>query len=254
MGFLDTAARRRRRAGSPTPSLSDQVQAILAGTTGFALDPSDKATMWQDSGKTTPVVNAADPVGAITSKWGLAQFDFLQATSAARPAFDGTRYMTFDGVDDRMQASAAPVLKNAPGYYLAARQSGIVSTLMNSSRLSVQSLSGRLRSIVRRLDADSTTTLTGVNNTIMTGATVAFAQDLAVDGAASIYRENVFIETVGPLAGPFANSSNTDIAVITLLNNGGGAYSAGSIGRMVVLPFVPSADQRTTIQDWLMEV
>ena len=45
MTFLFRAAR-RRRAGSAAPSLSAQVQAILAGTTGFALDPSDLTTMW----------------------------------------------------------------------------------------------------------------------------------------------------------------------------------------------------------------
>lgn len=245
----------QRPGGGGSPSLSAQVEAMLAGTTGFALDPSDLTTMWQDSAKTTPVTAGGQTVGALRTKWGAAQFDFIQASGPACPLFDGTRYLTFDGIDDRLQTGGAvPVLKNASGYYLAVRQSGIASSIMNSARMTVQGSLGRLRAIVKRLDADGTTSWTGVNNTIMGGATVAFALDLAVDGAAAIYRENVFIETVGPLAGPFANSSNTDLTLITLLNNGGGAYSAGSIGRMVVLPFVPSADQRATIQDWLMEV
>jgi len=58
MGFLDTAARRRRRAGSsapPAPDLDAEVEAFLSGSTGFALDPSDLAVLFQDAAGTTPV-------------------------------------------------------------------------------------------------------------------------------------------------------------------------------------------------------
>jgi len=55
-----------------------------AGEQGAWYDPSDFSTMWQDSGKTTPVTAAGDPVGYISDKSGRGNHAF-QTTSASRP-------------------------------------------------------------------------------------------------------------------------------------------------------------------------
>lgn len=57
---------------------------FASGEQGLWLDPSDFSTMWQDSGKTTPVTAAGDPVGYISDKSGRGN-DAFQTTSASRP-------------------------------------------------------------------------------------------------------------------------------------------------------------------------
>jgi len=253
VSILPSLQLRRRGPSAPPPSLTTQIQNMLAGTTGFAFDPTDATTMWQEDTKVTPAVSG-QPVGAVRTKFGNTQFDLLQVTPAARPIWDGTRFLTFDGVDDRLSCGSVPILMNASGYYLAARQSGITTTVINNIRLTVQGLTGRMRVITRRLDADAPPTFTGLNGSVMSGSTIAYSQDLAVDGTGIVYSDNNFIENLRPLAGPFGNSKNTNLPAMFLMNNGGGAFALGSLGRMIMLPFIPSTGQRNTIQSWLTEV
>ncbi len=72
-------------------------------------DPSDLATVWQDSARTTPAsVNGV--VGAIDDKSGNGKH-LLQATTAAKPVLrqSGALYwLEFDGVDDFMETAIEP--------------------------------------------------------------------------------------------------------------------------------------------------
>lgn len=246
-------------AGGPAA----EVETILSGTTGFALDPTDTATMWQDSAKTTAVTAASDPVGAITTKWGTTQFDFVQATSGNRPTWDGTRFLTPDGVSKRLEFDgSSDVLRNAPGYYVAFRIGGSVNNNFlfgistasaTTQRMQLQGSSGRLRTQVRRLDADSNTDNFGTTATL-NGNTVAFEQDLAINGNAVKYKNNVSIDTY-TLAGSPANSSNTaSVRMRIFCSLGNNFFQTALIGRLVVLPFVPTSGQRQSIEDWLTEV
>jgi len=88
-------------------TLTDAVAAMMAATPGVAklwLDPSDIATLQQDSAGTTPVVAAGDPIGRIMDKSGAANH-LIQATAASRPLWQ-TTFAAFDGVDDSWQSTA----------------------------------------------------------------------------------------------------------------------------------------------------
>lgn len=245
------------------PSLSAQVQAMLAGTTGFAIDPTDPSTMWQEDTKVTQVSGAGQTIGALRTKWGLTQYDFIQATAAARPTWDGTKFIVGDGVDDYLGInSGLAALQNAPGLYIAFRWGGtannnpfiaISTAAAGTQRVDIGGSSGRMRTRVRRLDGDAVTDDFGTVSAY-SGLTAAFEQDFAVNGNAVKYKDNVSVDTY-TLAGSPANSSNTASARANLLIALTNTFAqTASLGRMVVLPFVPSSGQRATIQSWLTEV
>ena len=74
------------------------------GEQGFAYDPNDLTTMFQDAAGTIPVTGAGQPVGLILDKSGRGNHA-IQTTSASRPilrqnATTGAYYLKFDGSDD----------------------------------------------------------------------------------------------------------------------------------------------------------
>lgn len=257
---MNVAVLRRRQRGGAV-SLAAQVQAILAGTTGFAIDPTDVTTLFQGTDTATPVVSASDPVRRINSKWGTAHV-FLAPSDAARGAWDGTQFITMDGSDDYYEASAASdVFRNAPGYFVAMRRGGsynnngivAVSTATTTThRCVVQGSSGRMRTQVRRLDADSTTDDFGAA-AAFNGSTWSFEQDLSINGNAVKRKDNATVDTY-TLAGTPANSENTASSRVRLGGLLGAFFQTGSIGRTVFFPFVPSVAQRDLIEAWLVEV
>lgn len=66
------------------------VSARLAGTKGFAMDPSDLTLLWKDA-RVTPVSAHADPIGAWRSKYGTTVYDFIQSTAGNQPASSNLR-------------------------------------------------------------------------------------------------------------------------------------------------------------------
>lgn len=98
------------------------------------LDPSDLATLFQDSAHTTAVTADADPVGAIFNKGSVADY-FIQATAGARPLYKVTgalKGVWFDGVDDVLAGSALSnfVGANGIGDFVCA---GIMPTVATGS-------------------------------------------------------------------------------------------------------------------------
>ena len=80
---------------------------FAGGLKGVWYDPSDLATVWQDSGRTTPGV-VGQPVGCIDDKSGNG-YNAIQATAGSRPILrnSGTLYwLEFDGVDDFLASNA----------------------------------------------------------------------------------------------------------------------------------------------------
>lgn len=77
------------------------------GAQGAWYDPSDLSTMFQDSGGTTPVTAAGDPVGLIMDKSGNGNHA-SQPTAGFRPLLqnDGNWYLDFDGTDDILETAA----------------------------------------------------------------------------------------------------------------------------------------------------
>lgn len=90
----------------PYVSLFDRIiQDLFANNEqGFAYDPNDLTTMFQDAAGTVPVTGAGQPVGLIRDKSGRGNHA-MQTVSASRPilqrnATTGAYYLAFDGADD----------------------------------------------------------------------------------------------------------------------------------------------------------
>ena len=71
---------------------------------GFAYDPNDLTTLYQDAAGTIPVTTAGQPVGLVKDKSGRNNHAY-QTVSASRPilqrnATTGAYYLAFDGADD----------------------------------------------------------------------------------------------------------------------------------------------------------
>ena len=79
------------------------------GEQGFAYDPNDLSTMYQDAAGTIPVTAGGQPVGLIRDKSGRNNHAY-QTTSASRPILrkntvTGANYLEFDGSDDFLQTN-----------------------------------------------------------------------------------------------------------------------------------------------------
>lgn len=263
-------SRRRSTGGGAPPTLSEQMAALLLGTNGIALDPTDNATMWLEDTKTTQLTGDGQTVGCIRSKWGTTQYDFVQSDPTARPLRTGGKFITPDAVNDFLTLdSAFAALQNAPGYFIASRineavaESGIdglfrisSGTVATSQRVDVVTATGRMRTRVRRLDADAVTDNFGTTGGFWdaTALTIAFSLDL-ISGAAIKIRNNVDIDTYTHAgSGNSENTASLRVRLFSSLANTAAAFSAKPIGRSVILPFVPSAGQRSTIEAWLTEV
>ena len=91
--------------GTSKKTFNQIIQSLFANSEqGFAYDPNDLTTMFQDSAGTVPVTGAGQPVGRVLDKSGRGNHA-TQSTSAARPilrqnATTGAYYLEFDGSDD----------------------------------------------------------------------------------------------------------------------------------------------------------
>lgn len=256
--------RHGRKVGGPA-SLSAQVKAILLGTDGFALDPTDVTTMWQDTGTVTPVVSAADPVGHIRSKWGTTIRDLTQATAGSRPAWSGTS-LTFDGTDDRIFLGSSNILQNAPAAFCCAKLQydaypgtqgyavWVAASAAGNARFALRSdTGGTFFQQRRRANADASTFLNHGAGTVVASTPLVISSLVDYNtGPTENWKDGVSLGT-NTLAGS-GNSENVASAQFGLgSNNGPSFFMQGRIGRMVVLPFIPSAGQRATIEAWCGE-
>lgn len=91
--------------GTSKKTFDQIIKSLFANSEqGFAYDPNDLTTMFQDSAGTVPVTGAGQPVGLIRDKSGRNNHA-SQTTSASRPilrqnANTGAYYLEFDGSDD----------------------------------------------------------------------------------------------------------------------------------------------------------
>lgn len=262
LGFTRAAA----VSGGPPPSLADQVEAILSGTTGFALDPSDTATMFQDTGETTPVTTIGNPVRRIKSKWGTTVYNFDAPSDAARPAWDGAAGLDFDGSDDFIRLLATDVLRNKPAAFFCTHEkmdalnyySIHFSTDSGGNQRFSCSINGAGSWAIggRILDGDSTTFISSAAGVIATGVEYVLSAQInyAVGKGVTGWKDGVSVIS-GTLGGTAGNTSNT--ASVTANFNG---YNAGTVlkngktGRVVMLPSIPSDSDRSIIEAWVGEL
>jgi hypothetical protein len=259
---LRTMHRRGGQAGPiPLPSaLSD----MLNGTKGFALDPLDPAMMHQDAARSVPVTTGGQMVGNIRTKGGTVAYDFSQAVDSQKPLWDGGGGLTFDGSNDRLIMENTGLVRNTPAAYCQFRTSVAVvaastffelsGVLLTSTRLrAISTGTGVLTVTAARNDATANRVLNSAGGTV-TAADHTFAALADYAGANQLRRFVANVDTGGTaLNGTAANSEDADSTIFTLGCNGAqsGSFLNGKIGRMVFLPFVPTAGQRTTIEDWL---
>lgn len=91
--------------GGASKTLNQLIKSLFANNEqGFAYDPNDLTTMFQDAAGTVPVTSAGQPVGLIKDKSGRGNHA-SQTVSASRPilqrnATTGANYLEFDGSDD----------------------------------------------------------------------------------------------------------------------------------------------------------
>ena len=97
--------------GSSSKNLTQLIKSLFANSEqGFAYDPNDLSTMWQDATGTIPVTAAGQPVGLMKDKSGRNNHAY-QSVSASRPilqrnATTGAYYLAFDGADDFLQTNS----------------------------------------------------------------------------------------------------------------------------------------------------
>ena len=97
--------------GSSSKNLTQLIKSLFGlGEQGFAYDPNDLTTLYQDAAGTIPVTAAGQPVGLMKDKSGRNNHAY-QTVSASRPilqrnATTGAYYLAFDGADDFLQTSS----------------------------------------------------------------------------------------------------------------------------------------------------
>lgn len=96
--------------GGTSKTFNQLIKSLFAnGEQGFAYDPNDLTTMFQDAAGTVPVTAVGQAVGLIKDKSGRGNHAF-QTISASRPilrknAVTGAYYLEFDGADDFLQTN-----------------------------------------------------------------------------------------------------------------------------------------------------
>lgn len=247
-------------------TLSQQVEAILSGTSGFALDPSDTSTMHQDTARTIPVVSASDPVGNIRSKWGTTTYDWQQATAAARPAWNGTAGLTFDGVDDHLLTFSDLTIaagKDDILISLGAKVTSFVGTRALYNIGSTTLTAGRIACFVpdtgavqvfARRNTESGTFCNSAGSALTAATKAVLTQKYKFTGSPTINsrKDGTQIANTDPFGSSAVTGGNSGRITLGLnvdLTN----PLLGSIGRFVYCPFAVTDPQRLVIEAWIGE-
>ncbi len=114
MAIVNSRAAIEPKTGKAAIFVNETIPSLMRklfsnGEQGFAYDPSDLTTMWQDAAKLLPVTGEGQPVWHILDKSGNNNHAFA-TSSATRPilqrnATTGAYYLAFDGVDDFLQTN-----------------------------------------------------------------------------------------------------------------------------------------------------
>jgi hypothetical protein len=168
------------------------------GVQGAWYDPSDVATLAQDSAGTTPVTADGDPVGRMLDKSGNG-WHLTQATSGNRPTYrtgSGLSWLEFDGVDDFL-LSAGTYTFALPEYIAvcisktAADTRGFLGCIGGSTAYHYVGNSlnfDRARDVMRGPAAEATAT--AANNSVPTTGVVKVIDGLGQAGTHDIFVNN----------------------------------------------------------------
>ncbi len=269
MSFIDMAARRRRQAGAVNYTAA--VQSFLSGTTGFAVDPSNLTTLWQDTGRTSQVTTSGQAIAAIDTLYGTASYPLVNTLAASNyPTWSGAGALVGDEVDDWTYVAAGgsrTFTANINAFYGAAiirissfsggNGRGIFFASVGPSddlRIGLfVTNTGRLGAQVRRLDADAATTVQSAAGLVSTGTTYTAAVEINYStGAITLYLNNVSVAT--GTHGSTGSTSNTTSYRFSLHGGPFSYFAASRQGLTICAPKIPTAGERASIQSWLTEV
>lgn len=138
--------------GSTSKTLNQIIKSLFANNEqGFAYDPNDLSTMFQDAAGTVPVTGVGQPVGLIRDKSGRGNHA-SQTQAAMRPilqrdAITGAYYLAFDGTDDFLSVPKTNMkfLHNGSGASIFvgyAPQSNAYHTILNTGNIGNASVVG----------------------------------------------------------------------------------------------------------------
>ncbi len=106
---------------------------------GFAYDPNDLTTLYQDAAGTIPVTAAGQPVGLVKDKSGRNNHAY-QTTPSMRPLLQNSpRKIDYDGVDDELtvnppaQLTGCTVVRAVPGVGTQILTNQTIATPYNDS-------------------------------------------------------------------------------------------------------------------------
>jgi Concanavalin A-like lectin/glucanases superfamily len=251
--------------GGISVDLAAPVQAALSGTPGFALDPSDTATMWTDNAKTIQVAATNDAVAVMETKFGDTAREAIQASSTPRPRWNGSGaadYVTDDYLE--LNVSAGDLLNNKPSVFWSGRF--VVDTLAQradlcyvsgnsgtSARFLVRATTtGAVELQARPTDGGTLTTLTSAAGEIVTGQTYVITADVDFAGtrAMRVFKNGVSIAS-GTLTPAASNTSATNSVSFWLGRRDGLEYIDGRMGRMVFADKLMTAPEIAAIEAWV---
>jgi hypothetical protein len=255
--------------GAPAPDYPALMQTLLSGTGGWAIDPSDSATLFTDTAGTIPVVTpGVDTVARINSKFGTTAYSWSNVTPASQSLWNST-FLTFDSADDWYDAASDPFTINAPGLTLTWR--GKVASLAGISYLygtgrgsfgamyhPIINTDGSIAFGCRRLLADAVTTITSAAGLITAGVafTLQFIADYAGTGNLTILLNGVSIAT-GTMAGSAANSENvtpTRSRIGRVPTNTSTSMYSGAAGRIVMARSVLTAPELANCRGYVEDI
>lgn len=256
---------RKVGAGS-APDYAAEVQAILSGTTGWAVDPSITSTIFQDTAGATPVTADGQSIGRINSLTGYGTTVFDWQDAALRPLWR-TRSNEFDGVDDVISKATGTYAQAMPAMSFTVR--AIIDSLAASRaifafgtdatpntryNLRVNS-DGSVTVQGRRANADGLVPVTSATGLVTTATpfTLQTVFDYAGTGNMEIFLNGSSIAT-GSLGGVAGNSENTDTARVRWGLNPSNTltdYMDGKIGRAVFARSVLNSTQLASCKNWV---
>ncbi len=230
-----------RPRGLPTGGVSSApgwspLELFALGEEGGWFDPSDLATLWQDTAGTIPAV-VGDPVGRIDDKSGRGN-NAIQATAGNRPILrqdgDGAYYLEFDGAGDVLTMTQA----------LATPMSSCLGLLYNSGTVLQDNIAGTNRFNIYLSGALYTLAVTGAVSTYITRATQKEVLLTVFDGASSWFEGRNGGRTVTmPAATPGG---------VTF----GSAYTPGfgancRMYQMIICDRAFTAGERASLKSWM---
>ena len=257
LGFVEMAA----SGGSPPVDYEAEVEAILSGTSGYAIDPTDLSKMWQDFAKTTPVTTAGQTLAYIDGQFGSSASALANSTVAQQPTWGGNSDIVFDATDDLFDKvsgwaamSGAAALSVATRVRLTALNKRIYflsTSNVNTVRFSATAATtGALSVVVRKDDAIAGNTYTSAAGVLSTGVEHTILIECDNAGANTLKAWVDGVEVINTtMSDGAANFSATTSARVRF-----GEARPFELGRIVMEPGLWSAGERSYIESWLAEV